>query len=263
MTQILRTKTASATASWVAPFKANPNAKLRLFCFPYAGGGSLIYHSWRSMLPVPVDVCPVLLPGREGRLIEAPFTSSESLVKAMAQGLLPYLDKPFAFFGHSMGALLSYELASLLRRQYNLSPVRLLVSARSAPQVPNAWPPIHMLPDREFFDELHEMNGTRKDVMENDELMQLMLPALRADFQICETYAYAEEPPLACPISAFGGLRDPWVTRDMLDAWRSQTTASFTLRMFPGDHFFLNTAQSLLIRMLSQDLSRAIDGIDT
>jgi medium-chain acyl-[acyl-carrier-protein] hydrolase len=246
--------TATALDSWIAYRMPSPQARLRLFCFPYAGGGASIFRAWPEGLPADVEVCPVQLPGRGTRLMEPPFTRLPPLIQALAQALLPLLDKPFAFFGHSLGALVSFELARQLRRQHAVQPVCLFISADRAPQIPNRDPPIHSLPEGEFLVELRRLNGTPREVFEDEELMQIMLPLLRADFAVYETYGYSTEPPLNCPISAFGGLQDLRVSRGDLEAWRDQTSVAFSLRMFPGDHFFLNTTQPSLLAALSEEL---------
>jgi len=246
--------TATALDSWITCRKPIPKARLRVFCFPYAGSGVSIFRAWSDSLPAEVEVCPVQLPGRGTRLMEPPFTRLSPLIQALAQALFPLLDKPFAFFGHSLGALVSFELARQLRRQYAVQPVRLFISADRAPQIPNRDPPIHNLPEGEFLVELRRLNGTPREVLEDEELRQIMLPLLRADFAVYETYGYSTEPPLNCPISAFGGLQDHRVSRGDLEAWREQTSVSFSLRMFPGDHFFLNTTQPPLLGALSQEL---------
>jgi medium-chain acyl-[acyl-carrier-protein] hydrolase len=174
------------------------------------------------------------------------------LVEALARVLDPLLDKPFAFFGHSLGALIAFELARQIRRQHGVHPVRLFASAGRAPQIPHRTPPIHNLADKEFLAELRRLNGTPRELLDHEELMEVMLPILRADFALYETYLYSNEPPMNCPISAFGGVQDRRVSASDLEAWRSQTSASFSLRMFPGDHFFLK--EPLLLRALSQEL---------
>ena len=246
--------TATALDSWITCRKPIPQARLRVFCFPYAGSGVSIFRAWSDSLPAEVEVCPVQLPGRGTRLMEPPFTRLSPLIQALAQALFPLLDKPFAFFGHSLGALVSFELARQLRRQYAVQPVRLFISADRAPQIPNRDPPIHNLPEGEFLVELRRLNGTPREVLEDEELRQIMLPLLRADFAVYETYRYSTEPPLTCPICAFGGLQDHRVSRGDLEAWREQTSVSFSLRMFRGDHFFLNTTQPPLLGALSQEL---------
>jgi len=240
--------------------QTNPQALLRLFCFPYAGGGASIFRTWSNNLPSEVEVCPIQLPGRENRLQEPPFNRLAPLVHVLAHVLLPYLDLPFVFFGHSMGALISFELARYLRRQHAPGPLHLFVSARRAPQIPAINPPIHHLPESAFIEALRDFNGTPESILQNAELMQLLLPVLRADFAVCETYTYSVEDPLACAISTFGGLQDCEVCYDELAAWREQTDGFFTQRMLPGNHFFLRSARVSLLRYITQDLTRLLAG---
>jgi medium-chain acyl-[acyl-carrier-protein] hydrolase len=247
----------STPPPWLRNYKPNPRARLRLFCFPYAGGSTLSFRAWQENLLPDIEVCPVQLPGRGNRVSEAPFTNYDLLVRASAGALLPYLNKPFALFGHSMGAMLSFELARLLRSAHNLQPEHLFVSARRAPQVSHPEPPTHDLPEADFVSAVSRLNGLPKEVLEQPELMQLMVPLLRADFAVCETYTYVAGPALSCPITAFGGLQDREVTREHIEPWREQTTGQFSLRMLPGDHFFLNTAQQFLLRVIAQTLSSA------
>ncbi len=236
--------------SWIFPAKPLPQGSLRLFCFPYAGASSIIFRKWAASLPDNIEIFPVELPGRGTQIESRLFTGMEALVSEIAPILLPYLDKPFAFFGHSMGGLLSFELARYLRKQYGKIPFGLFVSASRAPQIPSPKPPIHALSETEFKQELHRLNGTLASVLQNDELMQLFIPVLKADFAVLETYVYTQEPPLECPIVAFGGLEDKEVTLSELEEWRSQTQNCFKLQLFPGDHFFIHSAQSLLLENL-------------
>lgn len=245
---------ATALDAWIAFRKPNPRARLRLFCFPYAGAGAAIFRTWADFLPPDVEVCPVQFPGRGTRLAETPITRLEPLIENLDCALAPLLDKPFAFFGYSLGALVGFELARHQRRQSGIQPARLFVAADCAPQVARRGRPIHALPDAEFLVELRRLNGIPEAVMADAELMAIMLPVLRADFAVYETYAYTAEPPLDCGISGFGGLRDRRVGRSDLEAWRDQTSGSFSLRMFAGDHFFLNTMQPLLLQGLSEEL---------
>ena len=240
--------------SWVNRPKPNSQANLRLFCFPYAGSSAFIFRMWPDSLPTTVEVCPIELPGRGTRLIEPQFNRLSPLIQALAPSILPYLDKPFAFFGHSMGGLVSFELTRLLRRNYSMSPIHLFISGCRAPHLPALDRPIHPLSEPAFLKELRCLNGTPDAVLENTELMQLLLPALRSDFAVVETYVYAPESPLDCPITAFGGLQDRKVICDYLEAWREQTNATFSLKMLPGDHFFLHSAQSLLLKSLGREL---------
>jgi surfactin synthase thioesterase subunit/acyl carrier protein len=246
--------TVTAFDSWIAFRKPNPRARLRLFCFPYAGSGASIFRIWSDSLPADVELCPVELPGRGTRPMETPFTQLAPLVEALARALLPVLDKPFAFFGHSFGALVGFELARQLRRESGVQPVRLFVSADRAPQFFHRDRPMHALPEREFLIELRRLNGIPGEVLEEAELMQIMIPILRADLAVYETYEYSTELPLDCAITTYGGLQDHRVSQGHLEAWRDQTNASFSLRMFPGDHFFWHTTQPFFLRALSQDL---------
>ena len=232
------------TSTWFTSQRPNARARLRLFCFPYAGGGAAIYRLWPQSLPSDVEVCVAQLPGRGTRLREQPFTSLDALVEAAAEAIAPSVDKPFALFGHSMGAMISFELARRLRELGRPQPAHLFISGRRAPQLPNNDPLSYNLPEAELRKELLRLNGTPKEVLEHPELMELMLPLLRADFSVVETYVYRPGVPLACPLTAFGGLRDSEVSRQELDAWREQTAGEFVLRMLPGDHFFLNDPQS-------------------
>jgi surfactin synthase thioesterase subunit len=246
---------------WISYRKPHTQARLRLFCFPYAGGAASIFRTWADELPPEVDVCPIQFPGRESRLTEQPFTEFTSLVQAMTRYLQPYLNIPFAFFGHSMGALISFEFARYLRQQYYLSPVQLFISGCSAPQVFDFGRRIHDLPEPEFLQEVRQLKGTPDEVLEHPELMQLLLPVLRADFGAVETYTYTPGEPLDCMISVFGGLKDEEVSREDLEAWQQQTRGAFNLRLFPGDHFFLHSDRALLLRTLSEDLTRLLNRI--
>lgn len=247
-----------ATNTWFACPRPNPRATLRLFCFPYAGGGATAFRMWPHDLPPDIEVNLVKLPGRESRLREPLFTRIEPLVDAVGQALRPYLDRPFALFGHSMGALICFELARHLRSAYGCSPVRLFASGFRAPHIPDPEPPIHHLPEAEFVEEVRRFDGTPEAVLHNAELMQLMLPILRADFTITETYVYTDAPPLDCPISAFGGLQDRVVSQALITPWSAHTSSSFTLHMFPGNHFFLHSARPLVMWSISQDLRQPV-----
>lgn len=253
--------TAMTTNSWVTCPRPNPQAHLRLFCFPYAGGAASIFRTWSDDLPRDVEACLIQPPGRESRLGEPPFTRLSPLVHSLVQAIRPCLNLPFAFFGHSMGATINFELTRQLRKRNDLGPVHLFVSGSRAPQIPRRDPPIHQLPEAEFVEELRGFNGTPEAVLQNTELMQLFLPILRADFAVHEMYVYTADAPLDCSISAFGGLQDDEVSHDDLVAWRDQTRSAFTLRMFPGDHFFLHSARTLLLQALSQDLVQVLSRI--
>lgn len=238
---------------WIIRYRQNAQARLRLFCFAYAGGGASVFRSWPDALPPEVEVCAIQLPGRENRIGEPAYTRIGPLVEALADALYPYLDRPFAFFGHSMGALVSFELARQLRRTHDRHPVSLYLAAYRAPQLPNPNIRIYHLP-AEVFKVVLRAEGIPEIILQNEELMQAMLPTLRADFELCDTYEYRDELPLECPLSIFGGLEDVRISAADLEAWPVHTSATCSLSMLPGSHFFLHSAQDILLAMISQNL---------
>jgi len=247
---------AKTDSDWFLQPPRRSEAKLRLFCFPYAGGAAALYRGWANPIPSTVEVVPVELPGRGKRLTEPPLRSLPALIEELTPILLPLLDLKFALFGHSMGAMIAFELARELRRRNAPQPEHLFVAGRPAPQIPDEYPATYNLPDDEFKAAMQRLNGTPAEVLEHSELMDLMLPLLRADFELVQTYQYLDDAPLSCPITAYGGLQDEDVTREQLLAWQEQTRARFSLHMLPGDHFFLRSANRLLLELLAKDLFR-------
>lgn len=214
-----------------------------------------MYRGWQDDLPASIEVCPIQLPGRENRFREPRFTQLAPLIEALGPAIMPYLAMPFAFFGHSLGGIMGFELTRYLRRRGGPQPVRLLVSAHRAPQLAYRMPVAHDLPDAELAQELRRLNGMPDEVLDNADLMEILIPLLRADFSVAETYTYTSELPLACPISAFGGLQDEGVSATEMAAWQQQTTGDFRLHMLAGDHFSLFKERSPLITAIMEDLS--------
>lgn len=241
---------------WAYTRVPRPEAGLRLFCFPYAGGGVPVFHAWPDRLPPWVEVCVIQLPGRGMRMREKPYRQMDALVSALAVALAPLLDRPCAFFGHSLGAWIAFELAHKLRRERRIEPVHLFVSGAGAPHLPQRETPLHDLPEEEFLSALRHLNGTPTELLENDELMRLVAPTLRADFEVCETYSYSSRPLLLCPVTAFGGLSDHRVLESEIEAWREETDGYFRMQMLPGDHFFIHTESQRLLAQLSRELER-------
>ena len=225
----------------------------RLFCFPFAGGGTLPFRQWT----LPLTVMPLLLPGRETRLTEPPFTAMDSLVAAIADTLNPLLDEPFAFFGHSMGAVIAFEVARELRRRNRPLPKALFVAGARAPQFRRNWTPPPEPSERAFLDELRRLEGVAPKVLDTPELLQLALPPLRADTRLYRNYVYPEGDPLPVPIYAFGGDADPNVNPDHIGGWREQTSTAFTSRIFPGGHFFIDSARDEFLRALAAAITQA------
>lgn len=245
---------------WVIRYRPNDQARLRLFCFPYAGGGASIFRAWLDDLSEDIDVCGIQLPGRESRLGEVAYTRITPLVEALADALLPYLDRPFAFYGHSMGALISFALARRLRNVYNREPICLYLGAYRAPQLPNPNIKIYHLPS-EVFKVVLRADGIPETILQNEELMQAMLPTLRADFELCDTYKHEEELPLGCPFVIFGGSEDIRINPLDLQGWPVHSSAVCSLTMLPGSHFFLHSAQDLLLATISQDLQQRLNAV--
>jgi medium-chain acyl-[acyl-carrier-protein] hydrolase len=231
------------------------NPRLRLFCFPYAGGSAAIYHQWPACIPADIELVAVQYPGRATRLREPPCKRLNLLLDDIGQAIPSLLDRPFAFFGHSMGATVAFELIRRLQAAQQPLPQHLFVSGRSAPQLPPVKRPIHNLPDNEFFDAMREFNGTPSEILEHQELMEMMLPIIRADFQTLETWEYQPSPPFDIPVSVFGGIGDNGVPLENLDAWASCTTARMKRHMFPGDHFFLHQHYPAMLNIISRAIA--------
>lgn len=215
------------------------DAELRLFCFPSAGSGAASFRLWPGLLSPAVDVYRIQPPGRETRFRERLLTSMDEYVDSLLPDLLPALGPRFAFFGHSMGSLVSFHVARRLRRDHGLSPAHMIVSAFRSPQAP-PMRRIHELADGDFVHELRETYGGIPDrLLDEPEVLSLMLPIIRADLMVAANHRYDAEPPLACPVTAFGGLDDQWVGEHQLAEWSIQTSATFNLVMFPGNHYYL------------------------
>lgn len=242
------------TTPWIVRIGGAVEPRLRLFCFPYAGGGASVYRLWQRSLPADVEVCAIQLPGRESRFAEPLYHQLTPLITNLAPAVEPLLDRPFVFFGHSLGALIAFELARYLRKVQQPEPKRLLVSARGAPQLPVREKKVHALPEAEFITSLYELGGTPQAVLENRELMEMMSPLLRADFEIYERYIYTAEPPLSYPLIAFGGEQDNDVSLEALLAWQQQTSAGFISHTFADGHFFINTSREQLLPLVQRYL---------
>jgi medium-chain acyl-[acyl-carrier-protein] hydrolase len=230
----------------------DPTARARLLCFPYAGGGTVEYRQWAPVARgAGVDVVPVLLPGRESRLSEPPFRVMAPLVEAMTSGLRPHLDRPYAVFGHSMGALVAFAVVRKLRRLQLPLPTHLFLSQRRAPHVPDRLPPIHALPEPEFVRVLQERyQALPPELLARPEVLGVFLPTLRADFCLFETWVCPDEPPLDVPITVLAGDADPTLGPGDVEAWERYTARGFALRRFPGGHFYLRQQKEELLRLV-------------
>ncbi len=238
------------------PKMANRNA-LRLFCLPYAGGTVRTYREWINHAPAGIKVLPIQLPGREKRILETPFVRMGALVDTLIDLLAPeFAQGPFALFGHSMGGKIAFELARTLEQETKFQPTQLFVSGIGAPQLNERLPQVHHLNDAALIDELRRVNGTPEEILSNRELMEVVLPFIRADYTISETWRYQPGEPLRCPLTVFGGTEDPDANLHELLAWRELTRAEFDCKVFPGDHFFINHQGRLLMREIERVLER-------
>jgi medium-chain acyl-[acyl-carrier-protein] hydrolase len=246
---------------WFEHLSSRPKPLLRLFGFPYAGGNPQVFRNWQRHLPPEVDLCLAHLPGHGRKFGHQPFTRMSPLIDALARQIRSELQEPFAFYGHSMGATISFELARELQRRYKTGPMHLFVSGRRAPHVPDADPPTFSLPHDEFVAELRRLNGTPQELLENPETTELFLPIVRADFEVIETYEYHPGERLACPITVYGGLQDQDVPIENLRAWQEHTSGAFKIRMFPGDHFFIHGSSAQFLESLRGDVLSALQGL--
>lgn len=237
------------SSSWFVPFPTMSATDLRLFCFAHAGGGASAFRRWQALLPANIQVCAIQLPGRENRLGEAPWTNLIALAKHLSLLLQPISSFPYAFFGHSLGAKLAFAVARELRRSKQPLPRCFFASGSRAPHLPEPRP-LHHLTDEAFIAELRRYGATPAAILDNRELMTLYLPLLRADFCLDETYVCQKEAPLDCPIFVFGGQDDAEASPDELSAWQAHTRFPCSPRLFPGGHFFLHSAQYLLLAEL-------------
>ncbi len=243
------------TNLWIAYHQPKPNARLRLFCFHPWGSSASMFQGWSDQLLTDIEVLPIQLPGRQRRLQEKPFTEFVPLIQVLGEILSPYLDRPFAFFGHSMGALIAFELAHLLEEDYNLKPLHLFLSA--------ALPPSDIYFSKEFesFSQEQKLNyfmnisEIPKDIYDDPSLLQELINVFKADLQLLQSYSYVEKLALSCPISSFGGINDSLTSEKQLSEWSKYTSSTFEVQMFPGKHMFLKDSKKLLLDTIAQILS--------
>jgi surfactin synthase thioesterase subunit len=258
----------AATAAWFASHPrrgsaapALPPSRARLFLLPYAGGGANVYRDWPQLLPVGLEVLAVQLPGRERRFGEPPITDMNALLDALVPAITPLLDLPFALFGHSMGAAIAHGLALRLAGEGLPVPYLAAVSGRDSPSRPRRWSSLHELPEAEFLAELRRLGGTPPEVLENRELLELMLPLLRADFELVDSYrpAPGAATRLPCPVVVYGGAADSETTPEGLAAWVDcAESGAARVTIFPGGHFFLAEARDALLANLASELRRRL-----
>ena len=228
-----------STRTWLACPRPNPDAPIKLLCLHHAGGNPGAFRPWVDELPASVELLAVRLAGRDARIRERAATNAAEIVTPLARAIEPlFAEHDVAIFGHSLGALLGFELVRELRRQQLPGPKVLILSGRNAPGSGRALE-LHKLGDRQLVAEVQRIyGGIPRQILDEPELLAL---TLRADLTVNETYQLADEPPLDCHMRAYGGLDDPHVSRAGLEAWGALTTASFACEQAAGDHFYLGS----------------------
>ncbi|VAW80210.1 hypothetical protein MNBD_GAMMA12-2521 [hydrothermal vent metagenome] len=243
---------------WIKCYRESSQSKLKVFCFPFAGGSASAYRLWKDYLSEEIDVYAIQLPGREERISDPLLTDLKASVKEIADEILPLLDKDFVFFGHSMGAVMALELAHILEQQ-NKIPRQVIVSARCSPLLVDPETQIHQLSDKGFVQAIRDYNGTSEIVLQNKELMAMFLPILRADFSMSETYQYSQTKPLSCPLTAICGIEEKELEEHHITGWQAVTTGAFTTKMFAGGHFFIKDEIEVVLPYLNNVLNDLIN----
>jgi medium-chain acyl-[acyl-carrier-protein] hydrolase len=241
---------------WTLCPRPDPDAGLRLVCLPYSGGRASNFNGLAAELPGDVELCAIELPGHGRRLREPLLTSLRPLIEQVTDVVAERIRQPFVLLGYSIGALIGFEVTRELTQHGWPGPSALFVAAAKAPQIRPVRPRLHDLTRTELIEGLHRLAGFRNALLDNEELVDVMLPVLRADLALDETYTFEPGDPLDCPIAAFGGIADWSVPRPDLEAWREQTTGDFSITMLPGGHFFLDSSRTLFARALTTEIQR-------
>ena len=227
----------------------------RMYCFPYAGGGISTYAEWGKYFGKHIDICPIQLPGRGALILERPLCTIAEIIGFIMDQITFDENIPFFFMGHSMGSLIAYELCHHLRENGLFMPKGLIASAFNAPRHKKEAPLLHRSSDSELIESLMKYNGTPVEILDNMELMEFILPTIRADFAAVETYEYTFRQKLDIPILVLAGAQDPYTSDQKLRGWHDETNGKVSVRYFDGDHFFINSNRMEIVRYLQEKYS--------
>jgi medium-chain acyl-[acyl-carrier-protein] hydrolase len=248
--------------NWYLEYKKNPSASVRLFCFHHSGGGASSYYPWINHLSPNIEMIAVQLPGRENRFTEPLNNSMEDIIAQLSERFVTYTDKPFFVFGHSLGALLSFEFIKSVHQAYSVYPCHMIISATKAPHLPFRMKHLSQLDDKALKEQLKMYNGIDERILYNDELLDLFLPIIKSDFSIYETYSFLESKPLPCNILALSGREDKTVNSEEIWAWEKYTEGKFERLSFPGEHFFVRDNQRQILEIINQIGDRYTQNMD-
>lgn len=258
-------RTIISTSAWLDFVRPRPWAKVRLFCFPFAGADASMFREWPENLPSSIEVLPVQLPGRGKRFLEPPVRRLATLKGQLYDELASLFDRPIVLFGHSMGALIAFELARHIQALGKHELLCVVVSGCKAPQLRSQSAQqskklISQLPEDEFIAELTRINGTPQELLQNRAALQVFIPMIRADFELLETAEYEAGSNLSCPLIAICGTNDAQATPEAMSFWSALTNHSFHLNVIAGDHFFPLKCRKPFLRLLADKIMRATDG---
>lgn len=244
---------------WIVQFDQKENAKINLICFHYAGGSASFFAKWNEFVGPNIQLIAVQLPGRRARLHEKPLRRISEIVSAFDQAVKPFLNKPFAVIGYSLGSVLAFEWIRLLQDRQGLAPIFFFPMACSAPQISLGYPKIHQMVDKEFLEMMGQLFGAiPNSVLSDPDMIAAMLPGMKADIEVLETYRFQENRKLNVPILAIGGDMDPATTSAGLAAWQEHTEVRFEMREYQGDHFFVNGHEKEIVSFITSFLSNPL-----
>lgn len=243
-------------SKWYKNFRETPHCKMRMFCFPHAGGSAQDYKKWLAYLPMDIELLVAQMPGRAERMQEKLCTNFNELIDSFLTAIIPFLDKPYFFVGHSLGGSIAFEVARAIRRIEHIMPTSMIIIGRGGPNIQESRPRYNA-PDKEFIAYLKSQSGTDEKIFEDVEVLKFFLPIIRNDMMLADTYHnfYQKESPLSCPIHVFFGSKEADITQEMVAEWKYETSSNFTVEQFDGNHFFLHEQPETVIKRIFELVS--------